>query len=393
MKYFGGFRFDVREQTLWFGADQIRLTRKAAALLTCLIEEPGSWITKSAILLRVWPDTHVHPDNIKVLIHEIRVALGDDSRCPRYIGSEPKRGYVFVAPVTGSGSGDALDERNRQARPIFVHRGPELEALMEEFAAMLAGEARAVILTGDPGAGKSAILHTFLRTARVFHPFRQLSLTSGSRSGSGRPTMASSNDLGPNRERVVTPSPPEPDLPLVIVVEALDTGDRTLRERLASLIAGRRAERMLIVATSRRGGVEQPFELSASVRTRYIAIPALNQVQIRRYLSVRLGMPERPGLAAAMHAATGGNARAVAALTDVLVERGLVAQTPDGWMAVADPKTTADMVPGFGSCARDARNARPRAEGEARRVKHARPRPLRRTSRYLSRGSSSEMFE
>jgi hypothetical protein len=147
---------------------------------------------------------------------------------------------------------------------------------------------------------------------------------------------------------------------------------------------------MLIVATSRRGGVEQPFELSASVRTRSIAIPALNQVQIRRYLSVRLGMPERPGLAAAMHAATGGNARAVAALTDVLVERGLVAQTPDGWMAVAAPKTTADMVPGFGSCARD---ARPRAEGEARRVKHARPRPLRRTSRYLSRGSSSEMFE
>ena len=37
----------------------------------------GSWVSKSAIMSAVWPDTHVQPDNIKVLVREIRQALGD----------------------------------------------------------------------------------------------------------------------------------------------------------------------------------------------------------------------------------------------------------------------------------------------------------------------------
>ena len=47
----------------------------------------------------VWPDTHVHPDNVKVLIGEIRRALGDDPVRPQFIRSLVKRGYIFIAPV------------------------------------------------------------------------------------------------------------------------------------------------------------------------------------------------------------------------------------------------------------------------------------------------------
>src|SRR5690242_1255651 len=75
MKYFLGHRFDEQDRTLWRGTDEIRLTRKAAAVLNCLMERAGAIVSRETILSTVWPDTYVHADNVKVLVHEIRVAL------------------------------------------------------------------------------------------------------------------------------------------------------------------------------------------------------------------------------------------------------------------------------------------------------------------------------
>jgi DNA-binding winged helix-turn-helix (wHTH) protein len=76
------------------------MTNKAHRLLACLMDARGRSVTHSEILARVWPDTHVHPDNIKVLIREIRVALEDDSRNPRYIRSDRGCGYSYVGPTS-----------------------------------------------------------------------------------------------------------------------------------------------------------------------------------------------------------------------------------------------------------------------------------------------------
>jgi DNA-binding winged helix-turn-helix (wHTH) protein len=80
------------------------MTNKARDVLACLVEARGNWVPKSQIMKRVWPDTHVHPDNIKVLIREIRLALNDDARNPRFVRSQRGRGYAFIGrlgdPVT-----------------------------------------------------------------------------------------------------------------------------------------------------------------------------------------------------------------------------------------------------------------------------------------------------
>jgi hypothetical protein len=76
------------------------MTKKARDVLACLVEARGRWVTKTEILAYVWPDTHVHPDNIKVLIREIRLALHDDSRNPQLIRSERGRGYAFFGTAT-----------------------------------------------------------------------------------------------------------------------------------------------------------------------------------------------------------------------------------------------------------------------------------------------------
>ena len=163
MIHFAPFRFDEVDLTLWRGQEPLPLTRKAAHLLTCLLSAGGHWVSKSDILSAVWPDTHVHPDNIKVLVREIRLALHDDAGNPRYVRSEAGRGYAFVAETSDRphGASDELDP------PLFVNRAGELAALIEAFDAARAGSTRVVLITGELGIGKTALCDMFLRVARA----------------------------------------------------------------------------------------------------------------------------------------------------------------------------------------------------------------------------------
>src|SRR6476661_1709824 len=127
MKQFLAYRFDDRDGTLWRGADAIRITRKAAAVLRCLLEHAGRLVPHDAILSTVWAGTHVQPDNIKVLVHEIRIALNDDPRAPRFIRSEPGRGYTFIAPVLDPS--DRSEDRKVVVSSIFVNHEDDLSRL------------------------------------------------------------------------------------------------------------------------------------------------------------------------------------------------------------------------------------------------------------------------
>ncbi len=170
-KHFASFRFDAEEGTLWRGAQQIPLTGKAASLLRCLLERAGSWVSKSAIMAAVWPDTHVQPDNVKVLVREIRQALGDTSQHSRFIKSAPGRGYSFIADVSHLRS--PVEQPSREVKaPIFVNRGPELAALADALDAVRASSRRLVLISGEHGSGKTALCDAFVRTAHAAGPVR-----------------------------------------------------------------------------------------------------------------------------------------------------------------------------------------------------------------------------
>ncbi len=66
---------DPATHTLWRDDARVALTNKAFEILRVLVDRAGHVVTKDAILGAVWPDTYVHPDNVKVLIGEIRRAL------------------------------------------------------------------------------------------------------------------------------------------------------------------------------------------------------------------------------------------------------------------------------------------------------------------------------
>jgi len=97
---FGTFRFDFETGRLWSGARELRLTPKASAVLKVLLEHAGKPVSKEDLFASVWSDTVVSDDALTTCVQELRKALDDDAKQPRFIETRHRRGYRFVAPLS-----------------------------------------------------------------------------------------------------------------------------------------------------------------------------------------------------------------------------------------------------------------------------------------------------
>jgi DNA-binding winged helix-turn-helix (wHTH) protein len=160
MKYFLSHRFDERDGSLSRNSKSVAITRKASDLLRCLIERAGTVVSHDAILSAVWPDAHVQPDNIKVLVRELRRALDDDPHAPQYIRTENGRGYAFVAPLHDS-PGLPVDDRFG-SRQVRVNRAAHLSVLVDALADAAHTRCTVAVIEGERGIGKTTLCEAFM---------------------------------------------------------------------------------------------------------------------------------------------------------------------------------------------------------------------------------------
>jgi TolB-like protein len=96
---FGAFRLMPRTGELWRGGTEVRLTPRAAAVLALLVERAQQIVTKQELLDRIWEGSAVGDEALTSCIQELRRALDDDAREPRYIQTRHRRGYRLIVPV------------------------------------------------------------------------------------------------------------------------------------------------------------------------------------------------------------------------------------------------------------------------------------------------------
>ncbi|HEY1340396.1 MAG TPA: alpha/beta fold hydrolase [Bryobacteraceae bacterium] len=96
---FPPYQIDQAGDRLWRGGELIEIRPKAFAVLKYLTAHPGQLIRKEQILGAVWPDVYVDESVLKVTIGEVRKALADTSRQPRFIETAYGRGYRFIGQV------------------------------------------------------------------------------------------------------------------------------------------------------------------------------------------------------------------------------------------------------------------------------------------------------
>ena len=81
------------------------LSRRSHSQVLCaLAREPGCLLTTNALLDKVWGHQFVTDSVLRTAISELRTALDDDARKPRFIETVSRRGYRFIAATVGASS-------------------------------------------------------------------------------------------------------------------------------------------------------------------------------------------------------------------------------------------------------------------------------------------------
>ena len=101
---FDAFELDEANALLLRDGKAVTLAPKPFGVLCALARRPGSLLTKHALLDDVWGHQFVTDSVLKTAISEVRAALDDDPKEPRYIETVSRRGYRFIASTIRASS-------------------------------------------------------------------------------------------------------------------------------------------------------------------------------------------------------------------------------------------------------------------------------------------------
>ena len=101
---FGTFEVDVPAGELRKNGLKLKLQEQPFQVLCMLLEHPGEVVTREELRGKLWPaDTFVDFDHgLNAAVKRLRDALGESADAPVFIETLARRGYRFVAPVSGS---------------------------------------------------------------------------------------------------------------------------------------------------------------------------------------------------------------------------------------------------------------------------------------------------
>ena len=384
MKFFPPFQFDERLGALTRAGQAVALTRKASEVLACLVARPGDVVSHSEILERVWAGTHVQSDNIKVLVRELRQALADDSRHPRFIRADPGRGYSFIGHVT-----DALPPVLAQSDPLHpapvIGRETEQQTLHRHLRlAMDTWVPQLVLVSGDHRLGKTHLCRSFVRDAAAIPNLRvsggqgldvarttvDLALMLEALDGLERQyPVAIPNVLArcaPTRRSALTFSSDTPhifrelsvafdkiaaDAPLVLVLEDIHWADAPTLDFVRALGRRQPYARLCIVATYASSpdlaAAQAVMRLLAdwpAASASALALRPWTETDLRTFLESQVGTTLGALLHPSLCSAGGCNPAMAVATVEHLRRRAVVVPTSAGWQFQGGPTDLRELL-------------------------------------------------
>jgi len=108
---FGEFELNLDAAELRSNGNKTIVPGQPFQVLVTLLDRPGQLVSREQLKERLWPsDTFVDFDqSLNKAVARLREALGDSAENPRFIETLPRRGYRFIAPITGAdGEGTAV---------------------------------------------------------------------------------------------------------------------------------------------------------------------------------------------------------------------------------------------------------------------------------------------
>lgn len=173
---FGDFIFDSDTRELLRDHQPVTPSPKAFQLLEILIENRPKALSKSQLHDRLWPNTFVVEANLSNLIGEVRRALDDDPRRPRFVRTVHRFGYAFRSDTV-----DPLRSDTTGAVGRVVWAGGS--AMLREGEHIIGRDADAAVLLDSPSVSRR---HARIRVMGGQATFEDLGSKNGSSVGGCR---------------------------------------------------------------------------------------------------------------------------------------------------------------------------------------------------------------
>src|SRR5437773_3458863 len=135
---FGEFTVDGDQKVLLRNDSPLPLAPKVFDTLLILVGNSGRIVEKEQLMSRLWPDSFVEDSNLTFNIQQLRKALGDSARQPRFIETVPRRGYRFIAEVKQGFDNIAATTEITKSAAAAIPRASRRTYLFVAAAAVLA---------------------------------------------------------------------------------------------------------------------------------------------------------------------------------------------------------------------------------------------------------------
>jgi predicted ATPase/DNA-binding winged helix-turn-helix (wHTH) protein len=393
---FDSFSLDLINQCLWRGSEEIKIRPKAFAILNYLIGRSGQLVTKEELLNAVWPETFVSDAVLKVTVGQLREALEDDPKSPRFIETSHRRGYRFIGQIAKPAATPAMLDPNQSGAFTLmigvVGREQALGQMQRWLRRTLRGQRQIAFVTGEPGIGKTALVDAFARripadggirvgrgqcleqygTGEAYLPVldaigrlcrEDKQVTQVLRAHAPMwllqmPSLVSPEERevlsrevsGATRERMLREMGEALDVltaevPLVLILEDLHWSDYSTLDLISYLATQRRPAHLMLIGTYRDveltvtghplKAVKQ--ELLGKHLCEELPLEYLTDTAVAQYLATRFPGHRFPGgLAGLIHERTDGNPLFMVNTVDYLLETGLIQSRETGWELTVD---------------------------------------------------------
>lgn len=388
-KRFASFEYDTASGHLMRGGEAIRLRPKTLSLLGYLLEHPGRLVSKEELFSELWADAAVSQGVLNVCLTELRHALHDDPKRPRFLETVHRRGIRFVAELYGEEDATShapdVTPAPTQRLQRLVGRTAQWQAIEAAWHDAKVGLRRAVWIHGESGIGKTALLAAALEAIGTDPATRIAATTCGEHATPGQALLdltgvlcsgvgsdaarASFAALAPawleewERWRELAGSPAtcsatrEPlrgrawldaidaiaaRRPLVLAIDDAERADPLTLQALHQFHGRKRAAPVMLLCALREQGATPENALlqlpglteDRVPQARSLRLELLSHADIEAYLHIRLGRSSvTSGLVAELERRTGGLPLFLEAAIDLWLRQDAARRSVGSWHA------------------------------------------------------------
>jgi DNA-binding winged helix-turn-helix (wHTH) protein/tetratricopeptide (TPR) repeat protein len=382
---FSEFVLDTRLYQLQRSGLPVKVEPRVFNLLVYLARNRHRVVSKDELLREIWDGRAVTEASVTVCVSAARRALGDNHRQPTHIATLFGRGYRFIAPVAETDHEIALTAQRSPNTPL-LGRDAELETLKANLTAAASGHGQLVLITGEPGIGKTRLTEEFSCRARSsgsyvstgrsresegappYWPWKQLIRGLLDIASPLRATGLPPSTLGRLAQGLpdlslddgitlpsAAPRPPGQDrfqffesvldfvavyariAPLALIIDDLHCADEPSLLLLSHIARQIRSKPILLIGTFREADLQQRprllrhvAALSRAITTSYLRLPGLTTQAISSFVELTAGVKATADAIRWIEDRTGGNPLFLQILLAVLEKRQLTSWEPRG---------------------------------------------------------------